>query len=315
MSLLIITLQNCKDDDEPEQVNITGSWEMIRTIGMNDCGIPTGTESSEILYLTDSNGIFTITNFNGVWGNGQVTGSNMIFVGSETSDDFGCEATLTTDGEGIITDDEITGDFVTNVSFDESCGSLTECTFNADYVLTKLEETSCYDRAVFDDPAESDYILPFPVGFSYPVYQSYCWRTGGHRDQLAYDFTMPIGDTVIAIRGGMVRSYREDSPDNGEGVGQHNYIFIQHEDGTTAFYAHLMQNSVVVDVDETVMAGQFIALSGNSGYSGEPHLHIGVYQEYPTTEGEDVPFNFRNADGPLDERNGLIRGETYTALP
>lgn len=54
---------------------------------------------------------------------------------------------------------------------------------------------------------------------------------------------------------------------------------------------------------------------GNSGYSGEPHLHFGVYEDYPPVDGYDLPVNFRNADGSIDERGGLIRGEVYTALP
>jgi murein DD-endopeptidase MepM/ murein hydrolase activator NlpD len=61
--------------------------------------------------------------------------------------------------------------------------------------------------------------------------------------------------------------------------------------------------------------GQHFASSGDSGYSGEPHLHSGVYEDYPPVEGNDIPINFRNADGPLDTRGGLVRGEVYTALP
>jgi murein DD-endopeptidase MepM/ murein hydrolase activator NlpD len=126
---------------------------------------------------------------------------------------------------------------------------------------------------------------------------------------------MPIGDTVVAARGGIIRELREDSPDDGQGVGEHNCVYIEHDDGTLAFYAHLMQNGVMVEVGDTVELGQAFALSGNSGYSGEPHLHFGVYKDYPTVEGEDVPVNFKNAEGPLDNRNGLIRGEIYRALP
>ena len=53
--------------------------------------------------------------------------------------------------------------------------------------------------------------------------------------------------------------------------------------------------------------------SGNSSQSDEPHLHFGVYEDYPPAEGVDIPVNFRNADGPLDSLGGLIRWEFYTA--
>ena len=73
--------------------------------------------------------------------------------------------------------------------------------------------------------------------------------------------------------------------------------------------------SVIVGVGDSVEAGEYFALSGNSGESDEPHLHFGVYQNYPTTEGVDVAVNFKNADGPLDSLGGLLRGYIYKALP
>jgi murein DD-endopeptidase MepM/ murein hydrolase activator NlpD len=202
------------------------------------------------------------------------------------------------------------------VTFDpDSCAGFNDCTMTASFVMTRMEASPCLERANFDDPATSPYVLPFPVGAAYEVYQSYCWPTGGHRNQLAYDFTMPIGDAVVAARGGVVRAVRDDSPDDGQGVGEHNYVFIEHADGSAAFYAHLKQFSVTVAPDDTVRIGQHFADSGNSGYSDDPHLHFGVYEDYPTVEGFDLPVSFRNADGPLDDLGGLVRGEMYEALP
>ncbi len=180
------------------------------------------------------------------------------------------------------------------------------------------QTASCLDRAVFDVAAESDYILPYPVGEAYTISQSYCYAFGGHSNQLAYDFAMPIGADVIAARGGVVRMTRDDVPDDGSGTDPtvHNDVYIEHSDGTVAFYAHLQQGSVAVGVGDVVTAGQRIAASGNSGNTGGlPHLHFGVYQDWPTREGDDVPVNFRNADGALDARGGLQRGVSYEARP
>lgn len=47
---------------------------------------------------------------------------------------------------------------------------------------------------------------------------------------------------------------------------------------------------------------------------GEHHLHFGVYEGRPAREGFDVPVNFRNTDGPVDERNGLVPGNFYKAV-
>ena len=98
------------------------------------------------------------------------------------------------------------------------------------------------ERAVFGDPAESPFILPYLPGETFVVNQSYCFAGGGRRNQLAYDFRMPIETDIVAIHEGTVREIREDSPDDGFGEGEHNLVFIEHPDGTSAFYAHLLQN-------------------------------------------------------------------------
>jgi murein DD-endopeptidase MepM/ murein hydrolase activator NlpD len=183
---------------------------------------------------------------------------------------------------------------------------------------SKREPLACMERAVFGDPAESPYILPYPVGATYRLAQGYCNSYGGHRNQLAYDFEMRIGEPVTAARAGVVRRIRADLPDTGvtPEPGRNNHVLIEHSDGTVAFYAHLKQNSVSVSVGQKVAQGQIIAASGNSGNTlGEPHLHFGVYQSWPAREGFDVAVNFRNADGPLDERRGLVAGSRYTAQP
>jgi murein DD-endopeptidase MepM/ murein hydrolase activator NlpD len=167
---------------------------------------------------------------------------------------------------------------------------------------------------VFGNPATSAYILPFPVGASYPLLQTYCGPQNHGRDnQLAYDFTIPFGDPVVASRSGTVRRVVDTYADD-DRVGSHNnHMFIQHEDGTTAMYAHLVQHSVTVQEGEWVEQGQRIALSGTSG-GIVAVLHFGVYRTWPNQQGNDVAINFRNADGPLDERGGLVQGAVYTAL-
>jgi murein DD-endopeptidase MepM/ murein hydrolase activator NlpD len=180
-------------------------------------------------------------------------------------------------------------------------------------VDTREGEPACLQRAQFGDPAESPYLLPFPPGARYKVTQTYCFPGGGHRNQLAYDFNMPIGADVVAARSGVVINVREDSPDDGRGNGEHNFVFIQHTDGTVAFYAHLQRNGVVVDVGDAVESGQLIASSGNSGLTGSPHLHFGVYQSSALQEGHDVPVNFRNTSYPLDAWGGLRKGGVYLA--
>lgn len=173
----------------------------------------------------------------------------------------------------------------------------------------------CLARAVFGDPTDSPYILPYNVSESYSLLQTYCGPLSHGRDnQLAYDFRLPIDAEVLAARAGIVRIV-VDTYANDDLVGSHNnHIFIEHEDGTTAMYAHLVQHSAAVLAGASVGAGQLIALSGTSGTS-IAHLHFGVYRTWPHRGGDDVPVNFRNAAGALDERGGLQLNVSYTALP
>jgi len=170
----------------------------------------------------------------------------------------------------------------------------------------------CLKRAAFGDPAASPYILPYPAGKVYRVTQSYCNPRGGHQDQLAYDFAMAVGDDVIACRAGTVVELWEEATDTGYEAGN-NYLFILHDDGTVAMYAHLRQDGIDVEVGDYVEQGQRVAASGNSGTLGNPHLHFGVYASWPNSDGYDVPVNFRNTAGPLDERGGLKAGRSYKA--
>ena len=173
----------------------------------------------------------------------------------------------------------------------------------------------CLARAVFGEPAISAYVLPYPVGASYSLLQTYCGPQNHGRDnQLAYDFTVPFGDPVVAARAGTVRRVVDTYADDDQDRSHHNHMFVEHEDGSTAFYAHLVQRSVVAREGDWVEQGQIIALSGTSGGTVAV-LHFGVYRTWPTRGGDDVAVNFRNAEGRLDDRGGLQQGAVYTALP
>lgn len=55
-----------------------------------------------------------------------------------------------------------------------------------------------------------------------------------------------------------------------------NYIRITQDDGTSAYYGHLLQRSLLVSVGQRVTQGQPIAVMGSSGYSTGKHLHFEV---------------------------------------
>ena len=171
----------------------------------------------------------------------------------------------------------------------------------------------CVARADFPNPVDSRYILPFPVGRSYNLSQTYCFAASSHANEYAYDFDIPLGEEIVAARAGEVVEVIEEFPDD-QPWPDNNRLQIRHGDGTVARYLHVAQNSIVPEVGDRVEQGEVIALSAMSG-TIDPHVHFAVYRDYPGVDGQDVPVNFRNAAGPIDERFGLIHGVTFEAMP
>jgi murein DD-endopeptidase MepM/ murein hydrolase activator NlpD len=98
---------------------------------------------------------------------------------------------------------------------------------------------------------------------------------GIHR--YSFDFELPIGTPVLAARDGVVFQVQDGYGEGGAGVGgEHgNLVVIWHADGTFGLYGHLREG-VCAREGEAVRAGDFLAWSGNSGYTTGPHLHFGV---------------------------------------
>lgn len=96
-------------------------------------------------------------------------------------------------------------------------------------------------------------------------------------------YTMDSGINVLAAADGIVTYIkeglfdREKTSDVSKGFG--NYIAIKHFNGFYSYYAHLAKNSVVVEVGDTVKAGDYIALVGSSGNSSDPHLHFELWYD------------------------------------
>jgi murein DD-endopeptidase MepM/ murein hydrolase activator NlpD len=165
--------------------------------------------------------------------------------------------------------------------------------------------SQCPPCSGYTDPAASPYVLPYPVGASYALYQTNC-TCGGHHGvyQYSYDFLIPIGDPVTAARAGVVVATLSGFADGNNGI--ENWVKVQHDDGTIAAYSHL--HSVAVRQGDRVRAGDIVGLAGNSGQTGGvPHLH---FQVAPCPEPRDcgtLPVTFRNArpaDRVLKEKAG-----------
>lgn len=153
-------------------------------------------------------------------------------------------------------------------------------------------ETPC---GRYPDPSTSLYVLPFKVGESYALYQGNCGPFShflGTSQQFAYDFIMPIGAEVVAMRSGVV-NWLVERHDTNSKPNDRNLVEITHDDNTRSYYWHLAQNGVLVSIGDVVEQGQVIGLSGHSGsVSPVAHLHVGLRDL--SDFGASKPFTFRN---------------------
>ncbi|MPY95669.1 MAG: peptidoglycan DD-metalloendopeptidase family protein, partial [Acidimicrobiia bacterium] len=111
--------------------------------------------------------------------------------------------------------------------------------------------------AAFAQPASATvgpYRLPWQAGKTFRVSQT---QGSSHQGAMlhAIDFALPLGEAVLAARGGTL-AFREDGFSGCGGPSlatRGNYVVVDHGDGTSALYLHLQQ--VRVQVGQRVAQG------------------------------------------------------------
>jgi len=147
---------------------------------------------------------------------------------------------------------------------------------------------------VANDPSYV-YALPFSAGSKFLLIQAYNSKMS-HAGELSLDFKMKQGSKICAARDGIVESMRKDSDVGGlkpEYMNEGNHITIRHKDGSLSMYWHLKKDGALVNVGDTVVKGQLIGLSGNTGYTAFPHLHFQVQDK----DGRDIATRFSTRKG------------------
>lgn len=146
------------------------------------------------------------------------------------------------------------------------------------------------------------YRVPFALANAYRVSQAF--PTGiTHTtpdSRFAVDIAMPVGTDIHAARSGVVvevasQNYRGGIDTTRDGA-EANLVRILHDDGTFAIYAHLNWNSIRVRPGDEVQRGQYIADSGNTGFSSGPHLHFAIVRNH-NLRLDSVPFYFEGPNG------------------
>jgi len=101
-------------------------------------------------------------------------------------------------------------------------------------------------------------------------------------DENAIDFAVREDSKVFAAAAGEIIFVKDDSAEGGddekyEDFTFYNHIVIKHDNGEYTEYGHLKNKSALKKVGDKVVGGEAIALSGNTGYSSEPHLHFSFF--------------------------------------
>jgi len=119
--------------------------------------------------------------------------------------------------------------------------------------------------------------------------------SSGYNHQGVDMFTWPFGwkmmdnDEVEIIAGapGQIIFKRDGEFDRSCNFNNNswNTIYVQHSDGSIAFYGHMKNGSVTSkNVGDMVIEGEYLGIVGSSGNSTGPHLHFEVFTDNTFTQ-------------------------------
>jgi len=169
-----------------------------------------------------------------------------------------------------------------------------------------VSQTYAYDFIIMDNEGKSF------QGSATELHSYYCY---------AKDVVAPADGVVVQVRKKAKDSFVDginvycDSVDI-----RGNYITIKHHDKEYSTSAHLMPDTITVNVGDKVKQGEVIAKCGNSGNSSEPHLHfqfqsrksfflsVGLPIAFSNINAEDKT-NYKLADTRTTENNLQVIGE------
>ncbi|MCP3143265.1 peptidoglycan DD-metalloendopeptidase family protein [Pyxidicoccus xibeiensis] len=165
------------------------------------------------------------------------------------------------------------------------------------------------------DPASS--LLEDYLGFTGNLARTYDGHRGIDIDISSFR-EMDSGSALVrAAAAGTVTFVEESQFDrNTSCTGSWNVVRIEHANGYDTLYGHLKRNSVVVNVGDTVVAGQVLGVAGSAGCSTQPHLHFEL-QDCSNTAVESFALGMWTSPpayhAPSDVMDVMLRKGTFTS--
>lgn len=155
----------------------------------------------------------------------------------------------------------LTGRYATDTQYDQKLNGLIE-----------THDLTDYDKEL-QGPiiSSSGYKIPLQ---NYTISSVFGNRNGEFHRGL--DMAAARGERIYAVKSGRVIKAEFHTSWG-------NYVVIQHEDGTTALYAHQQQS--IVKVGDTVSQSQIIGYVGSTGNSSGSHLHFELCEDSSLSQG------------------------------
>lgn len=135
---------------------------------------------------------------------------------------------------------------------------------NRDILLPPLSDRETDERAERVGEGDGSFVWPV-VGAGFVTRSFGDTTSAPFGSHVGVDIAVPAGSYVRSTRAGSVTEADEDD-DYGL------YVKIEHDSDVTSLYAH--NSWLFVAPGDSVETGEVIALSGNSGRSTAPHLHV-----------------------------------------
>ena len=148
--------------------------------------------------------------------------------------------------------------------FPEIHDGMTVRQYQQEWLATLAEQPGCTTAATYSMPIPLDAVPASELD-------------DPHHDYPAIDIGLPEGTPIYAVTAGTVvtvrdteRNCRDCAPIEMCGIG----VTVESADGVRWSYCH--GRTRLVDLGDTVTAGQVLIESGNTGHSTGPHLHFGI---------------------------------------
>jgi hypothetical protein len=149
------------------------------------------------------------------------------------------------------------------------------------------------------EPPEG-YYAPLHCGMGAKITQGNMGSTShnGTTSLYAFDFAVGLNTEIVAMADGTVAYIHDDTGPgdlcyNGGGaecVAYANYVVLRHADSTMTAYKHL--NEVLVSVGDVLARGDVLGLSGTTGWSTGPHLHVVREEDCGSASCASIPLSF-----------------------